>query len=42
MKKVLIMYTSGGAGANQNFEIIRGFLKTKIAENQYFSDYKMH
>lgn len=38
---MLIVYTSGGAGANENVQIIKGYLKSKIAENEYLSDYKM-
>ena len=43
LKKVFILYASGCAGANlnQNVEIIKGLLKSKIASNHYLSDYKL-
>lgn len=40
-KKVLVLYTSGSSGADENIEIHRGFLKAKMKDNQYLCDEKI-
>ncbi len=38
---MLVLYTSGSSGANENIEIHRGFLKAKMKDNQYLCDEKI-